>query len=243
MRWALSLTSAAALIVALGIGWRAWSPAWPEHHYSTAVGELRTLALDDGSLALLDTDSALTVRYSRSRREVVLERGQAQFSVAPQPARPFLVHTDLGTVRAIGTEFQVRRRSGRVEVMLVEGVVEVIASTAGGARRVAKLAPGELLEFNAAGRWDKRPFDPEAVTAWTEGQLVFRSRPLSEVAEEMNRYNTIKIKLGQSSLNDVKISGQFYSNDPTSLIQALELGWSLRAERPSADEIVLYRRD
>src|SRR3546814_584811 len=243
LRWAVSLASAAVLVLALGVGWRTWNPAQPEQHYATAVGERRTLTLDDGSIALLDTDSALTVRYSRLRREVVLERGQAQFTVAPQPKRPFLVHTDLGTVRAVGTEFQVRRRASGVEVMLMKGVVEVSAAAGDGAPRVAMLAPGEQLDFDAAGRWDRRSFDPETAKDWTEGQLVFRSRPLAEVAAEMNRYNTVKIQLGQPALNELKISGQFYSNDPASLIQALELGWSLRAERPSADEIVLYRRD
>ncbi|MDH5835347.1 FecR family protein [Luteimonas kalidii] len=243
LRWTLSLASAAVLVLALGIGWRSWNPPQPEEHYATAVGERRTLTLDDGSVALLDTDSSLAVRYSRLRREVVLERGQAQFTVASQPKRPFLVHTGLGTVRAVGTEFQVRRRSSGVEVMLIKGVVEISAATGDDAPRVATLAPGEQLDFDAAGRWDKRSFDPESAKSWTEGQLVFRSRPLAEVAAEMNRYNTVKIRLGQPALDELKISGQFYSNDPASLIQALELGWSLRAERSSTDEVVLYRRD
>ncbi|MEL1262855.1 FecR family protein [Pseudoxanthomonas putridarboris] len=243
LRWATSLAGVAVVVLALGIGWRSWNPAEPEQHYATAVGERRTLTLDDGSVALLDTDSALAVRYSRLRREVVLERGQAQFTVAPQPRRPFLVHTDLGTVRAVGTEFQVRRRTGGVEVMLMKGVVEVSAAAAAGEPRVATLAPGEQLDFDAGGRWNKHAFDPEVARGWTEGQLVFRGRPLKEVAEEMNRYNTAKIRLGQPALNDLQISGQFYGNDPDSLILALEHGWSLRAERPSADEIVLYRRD
>lgn len=242
-RGALSLASAAVVVLALGIGWRTWNPAQPEQHHATVVGERRTLMLDDGSTVLLDTDSALTVRYSRLRREVVLERGQAQFSVAPQPKRPFLVHADRGSVRAVGTEFQVRRRAGGVEVMLMKGEVEVSATDAGGARRVAMLAPGEQLDFDAGNRWDRRTFDPETAKGWTEGQLVFRGRPLAEVAEEINRYNTVKIRLGQPALKELRISGQFYSNDPASLVQALELGWSLQAERPSDDEIVLRRRD
>lgn len=243
LRWTVPLAGAAVLVLALGIGWRTWNPTQPEQHYATTTGERRTLTLDDGSTALLDTDSALAVRYSRLRREVVLERGQAQFSVTPQPRRPFVVHTDLGAVRAIGTQFQVRKRAGSVEVTLMEGVVEVSAPAAdGGDARVARLAPGEQLDFDAGRRWNKRQFDLEIARGWTEGQLVFRSRPLAEVAEEMNRYNTIKIRLGQPTLNNLQISGQFYGNDPASLIQALELGWSLRAERPSADEIVLYRR-
>lgn len=238
-----SLSAAAAVALALAIGWYAWNPAQPGRHYATAVGERRTLTLDDGSVVLLDTDSALAVHYSRLRRDVTLEHGRAQFSVARQPRRPFLVHTGLGTVRAVGTHFQVRKRADSVEVTLMEGVVEVSAAAGDGKTRVTTLAPGEQLDFDAGGHWDKRAFDPAVTRGWTEGQLVFRDRPLAEVVEEMNRYNTIKLRLGQPDLDGLKISGQFYSNDPASLIQALEFGWSLRTERPSAREIVLYRRD
>src|SRR3546814_16906658 len=112
-------------------------------------------------------------------------------------------------------------------------VGEVSAAAGDGAPRVAMLAPGEQLDFDAAGRWARRSFDPETAKASTDGQLVFRSRPLAEVAAEMNRYNTVKIQLAQPDLDELQISGQFYSNDPASLIQALELAWSTRAERPS----------
>ncbi|WP_202841565.1 FecR family protein [Luteimonas saliphila] len=237
------LAAVASLVLALGIGWRTWNPAQPEQHYATAVGESRTLMLEDGSTVLLDTDSVLRVQYRRLQRDVMLERGQAQFSVAPQPRRPFVVRTDIGAIRALGTRFQVRRHADYVEVALMEGVVEVTAPAADGPARTARLAPGEQLDFNAGERWARGAFDPEVALGWTDGQLVFRARPLDEVVQEMNRYNPTQIRLGQPALNELQISGQFYGNDPDSLILALERGWSLRAERPSADEIVLYRRD
>src|SRR3546814_12347546 len=76
------------------------------------------VALEDGSRVRLDTNSALVVRYSRKHRDVVLERGRAQFDVAHAPQRPFTVHAGPGTVRAVGTQFQVQigRASGRERV-------------------------------------------------------------------------------------------------------------------------------
>src|SRR3546814_16565654 len=90
LRWAVSLASAAVLVLALGVGWRTWNPAQPEQHYATAVGERRTLKLDDGSIALLDPDPAPTVRYSRLRRDVVMERGPAPFTFAPRSEQVWL---------------------------------------------------------------------------------------------------------------------------------------------------------
>lgn len=241
LRWAIPLASAAVLLLAVGVGWRWWNPAQPERHFATTVGEQHALTLDDGSRVLLDTDSSLAVRYSRKRRELLLERGQAQFTVVPQPQRPFVVEAGSGAVRAVGTRFQVRKRADAVQVTLLEGVVEVSAPAAGGEARVARLAAGEQMDFGGLV-WQKRSIDLDVANGWTQGQLVFRRRPLQEVVEEMNRYSAVKLRLGDPSLETLQISGQFYGKDQASLIQALELGWSLRAEHSTADQIVLRRR-
>ena len=89
--WSASLGVAAAALLAVGVAWHAWDPAGPMQRYATAVGERRAVPLEDGSELLLDTDSAVTVRYSRKHRNLALERGRVQFSVAPAPQRPFVV--------------------------------------------------------------------------------------------------------------------------------------------------------
>ncbi len=244
LRWGLPLAAAACAVLA--VGYLRWDPAQPEQRYATEVGERRILTLDDGSRVVLDTDSRLVVRYSRKRRQLVLEQGQAQFAVTRQPARPFVVGAGAGEVRAVGTRFQVRNTGGPVHVTLLEGVVVVDAPggrTDAAARemRTATLAPGQRLSFDA-WRWNTERIDPQAAQGWTVGELVFERRPLRELIDEMNRYTTTKIRLGDPALGDLKVSGAFYDNDQTSLVQALEYGWSLRAERASAGEIVLRRR-
>src|SRR3546814_951836 len=109
-RWTDSLAAAAVLVLAVGAGWRLWDPMQPPQRYATAIGQQHDVALEDGSRVRLDTNSALVVRYSRKHRDVVLERGRAQFDVAHAPQRPFTVHAGPGTVRAVGTQFQVRHQ-------------------------------------------------------------------------------------------------------------------------------------
>lgn len=242
LRWGLS--AAATLLLTIGIGARLWDPVPPGQRHVTVTGEQRTLALDDGSSVVLDTDSALTVRYSRRQRRLHLERGQAQFSVAKAADRPFIVQAGDGAVRAIGTQFQIRKDATVVRVTLLEGVVTVTApaATPRGGERSATLAAGEQLSFDPGELWAMAPANLEVANGWTHGELVFDGRPLVEMIEEMNRYTTAKIRLGDPSLQELQVSGAFYDNDQDSLIQALELGWSLRAERVSPSEIVLYRR-
>lgn len=243
-RWAASLSTAAVLVLAIGLGWRFWDPAQPEQHYVTAVGEQRTLTLDDGSSLKLDTGSAVTVRYSRRYRNVLLEQGRAQFSVAPAPRRPFVVQAGAGKVQAVGTEFQVRKHNATVQVTLLEGVVTVTAPATGQSAetRTATLSPGEQLNFDSVDLWARTKANLDVAQGWTRGELVFRQRPLRELLEEANRYSAVKIRIGDPSLNDLRISGVFDSNDQTSLIQAIEHVLHLHAEQTSPQEIVLQPR-
>jgi len=244
MRWGASLGTAAVLALAVGIGWLRWDPAQPERQFATALGERSAIVLDDGSRVQLDTDSAVTVRYSRKRRDVLLDRGRAQFEVMPSSRRPFTVRVDAGVVRAIGTEFQVYRRDTSVLVTLLEGAVSVSLPPQGdgSATRTATLASGERLAFGPDGLWRTDVVDPDTAQGWTRGELVFRQRPLLELLEESNRYTAGKIRIGDPSLGELRVSGVFDSDDQASLLQALEHVLSLRAERVSADEIVLHRR-
>lgn len=244
LRWGLSLAAAASLVLVAGlVGWRNWNPVQSLGRYATEVGERRSIELHDGSTVLLDTNSAITVEYRRKQRDVTLQRGQAQFSVASQPDRPFIVHAGSGSVRAVGTEFQVRRIRDTVQVTLLEGIVAVNASPApDGQARHTRLQPGDQLRFDARGLWARSDADLEVAQGWTRGELVFRRRPLRELIAEMNRHTRTKLRLGDPALGDLPVSGVFYDNDQSSLILALEHGWSLRAARASPDEIVLHRR-
>lgn len=241
-RWGLSLSAAAALVLAVGLGWRHWDPAQPERTYASAVGEQRTFTLDDGSRLLLDTDSAVRVRYSRQQRRVELQRGQAQFTVAKAPERPFTVQAGAASVRAVGTQFQVRRYPDGVRVNLLEGAVEVTAPppTPEAAPRTATLAPGEQLTLDTHGQWVRHPLDREMAEGWTRGELVFRQTPLAQLVDEMNRYTPVKLRLADPALRDIRLSGVFYGSDQASLVDALEQVWSLRTER-RGDEIIVRR--
>lgn len=241
-RWGGSLSAAAAVVLVAGLALRAWDPAQPEHQYATALGEQRTWTLEDGSRLLLDTDSAVRVRYSRKQRNVTLEKGQAQFAVARAPQRPFVVQAGAGEIRALGTRFQVRKRDARVQVTLLEGAVRVDAP--GDARPYSTtLAPMEQLSFDGRALWDRNDADPEVADGWTRGELVLRQRSLSELVEEMNRYTSNKVRFADPKLRDLKISAVFSVHDQASLIQALELGWPVRAEVAAGGEVVLHYRD
>nr|WP_255783991.1 FecR domain-containing protein [Lysobacter chinensis] len=232
-------TAAAAAVLVLAIGAATWlRPTGPATvtGYATAVGEQREIVLEDGTRMLLDTDTRVTTRYDDDLRVVELISGRARFEVGPDPDRPFLVRAAAGTVRDIGTTFQVSRRGDEINVGLIEGIVLVSHGDDGPGRR---LAPGEQVQVDPRGRFTPtRALDLEVAKGWPRGELVFRKRRLDDLLVEMNRYSELPLRLADPELAGITVSGVFRVDEQAALIDALEQGWGLRAEA-RADGIFL----
>jgi transmembrane sensor len=205
---------AAAAILAMVAVTTVWSMRNGERFglprtYSTVRGEQRVQILPDGSVLHLNTDSAVTVRYSRTERLVSLDHGQALFEVEHQDQRRLRVQTDRAGVLAVGTQFDVYRKSGTTTITVVEGSVEVYSGGAPpppqGASSV-RLNSGDQLDVgDRIGAL--RHVDAHAAVAWLQRQIVFQDEPLGEVAAEFNRYGPITVEIEGGSLSALPISG------------------------------------
>lgn len=237
--WIASGLAAALALVAGGALWLGRAPQPPAAEaFATVVGQQRSLVLADGTRVHLDTDSAIVARFGEDAREIEVERGRVQFTVAADPHRPFRVRAGAGTVEDIGTTFQVRREGADVSVGLIEGAV--IVSGREGAS--ARLAPGEQIAVDARGRVGTREaFDLEVASGWTRGELVFKRRRLDQLVAEMNRYSSTRLRLADAELGALTVSGVFHAGDQASLVAALRQGWGLQAERTGDGEIVLRK--
>jgi len=122
----LRIAAIAAGLVVLGalIQYSPWG--YRSGGYSTGIGEQRTLELEDHSRITLDAKTRLTVRYTGESRTIELIEGQAQFSVAKDPARPFRVQAGEHTIVALGTVFTVDFTDRQIHVAMVEGRVAVV---------------------------------------------------------------------------------------------------------------------
>jgi transmembrane sensor len=205
----------------------------PPVSYATQLGERRTEILADGTHVVLNTDSAVEVQYTRSRREIALQRGEAQFEVTHDAARPFVVDTGMGTVTALGTRFQVRREQDAAVVTLLKGAVEVAE---GEARRT--LRPNEQARLSADAGIHVGTIDPAQVSGWLDGWLHFRNTPLGQVVAEANRYSPRKLRLGDPRLADLVLNGNFHTGDSPSIAFAVEQILPVRVD-DSGPDIVL----
>jgi len=236
-RW-IGLAAAALVVVAIGAGaWRMVRDAGSTETFATAVGEQRNVVLADGTQLVLDTGTHLDARIARGARELVLREGRIDIDVARDP-RPFSVVSGRGVVRDVGTRFEVERHGEDVRVTLLSGAVNVSLGDG-----EATLAPGQQARFGAAGGIVVA--EAEAIddaSAWTKGTLVFKQRRLGDLIAEANRYSTVQIRLADTSLADLRVSGVFRVGDQASLLEALRAGWSLSTTQTSEHEIELSRK-
>jgi transmembrane sensor len=244
-RWTVPAAMAAGLaLAALGVHMsvRLMQPTATMIAYDTARDERRSVHLEDGSVVQMDIGTRLEVRMSAHRREVDLIAGRAMFEVAHDKGRPFSVLAAGARTTALGTQFQVERDQDRVVVTLAEGSVAVDGVQNQSEWR-EQLWPGEQLSFETAtAAIDKRSVDLQRTTSWMRGRHVFRSTPLSEALDEVNRYATKKVRLGDPSLADLPVGGSFIAGDSELIVDALVAVLPISAVADSGNEILLFRR-
>ncbi len=203
------------------------------------------IELNDGSVVHLDVDSSITVALSSAERRVELNKGRAYFDVAHDSSRPFAVTASGTRVVALGTEFQVELlpQKQTVSVTLAEGSVMVSEHKKRSAWREV-LTPGEQLQFDEVSRrHTTQTVNASHITSWSSGRLVFDATPLNQVLSEINRYSGTKIVLGDASLANVPIGGNFLAGgDTEEFLETLMAVLPLRSIRTGANEIVLFQR-
>lgn len=199
----------------------------------TALGEQRTLTLDDGSRVFLNTDTNVRVRYDDQQRTIDLRRGEALFEVAKDTRRPFIVSAGDREVRAFGTSFVVRRDAEHLVVTLMEGKITVTGgaqadSLAARSEATATatasqaLAPGERLTLSAQRPPELDRPSIETVTAWRRGRLEFDDMSLADAVAEMNRYSPVKLRVERPDAAAILVKGAFRAGDTASFAAAME---------------------
>jgi transmembrane sensor len=242
-RWSIPAALAASLALAfislrfMGDGTRA-----PDGVVLQAEAAPRTVKLEDGSTVQMDVNTKLRVRMTAERRQVTLEAGRAMFDVAHDRSRPFSVAAATSRTIALGTQFQVELDRSEVVVTLAEGSVAIDNEGPTQAWQ-EQLHPGEQLRIDvASAARDKLVVDPSVVTSWTRGRLLFRGTRLADAIEQVNRYSTRKVRLGDPSLGDLHVAGNFIAGESDLIVDALASALPLRVVEGGEKEIILFRR-
>lgn len=202
--------------------------------YRTAVGEIRTVTLADGSRVTLDTATVLRATITAAGRHVVLEQGRARFRVVPDAKRPFVVAARGGEVVAHGPLFDVSVTEGPARVAALNGPVELRAS--GPAAAPTTLASGRQSGFGDSAA-------PRAFLAaegqWVSGMLGLDATPLGEAVAAINRYNGVQVRFADPRLSRLPVTGAFKVRDPEGFARAVAATFDLAMSHPEPTTILL----
>jgi transmembrane sensor len=205
--------------------------------YVTAIGEQRTVPLDDGSRIALNSNSRVQIEFTAERRIVRLLRGEAFFEVAHNKQRPFIVIAGDNEVTAVGTVFEVRYEPDHIDVTLVEGKVDVtstveplgtpanVSSSLTGISKLSSLGyrmtAGERLHVAKGAPASIDAPRVEAIAAWRRGEVMLDDTPLSEAIAEMNRYSKSLLIIDGSSIATLRVSGIYHTGDSEGFAQTV----------------------
>jgi transmembrane sensor len=198
--------------------------AWQRYaaDYQTGIGEMREIVLADSSHATLNTASAMDVHFDTRKRRVELRTGEVLIATAHDPAtpaRPFLVTTTHGTVRALGTRFIVRQTAEALShVSVFEGAVTIqpLSQSAPAIR----IEAGQQASFSGTATQAVAPVE-ESASAWANGSLLVERMRLDDFLRELSRYRPGILRCDPAAAHHV-LTGVYPLADTDRILASLE---------------------
>jgi transmembrane sensor len=198
----------------------------PPQTFSSATGQVKRLTLEDGSVIDLGPKSTVVVAFNTSQRSITLKYGEAFFNVAKDHSRPFVVNAAGAEIVAVGTQFNIYLGSQGATVTVHEGKVKVspaerlhIGDASGAA---AELQISDSVSYSARG--GLTPVVSEDLSlnsAWREGVIVFKSKPLKDVVADLNRYHFKKVIITDKRLDNIEVNGVFNAGESDAILRAI----------------------
>lgn len=232
---------ALALVLLLGPRWLPDSAGQQLQSFATAIGEIREVALPDGSRLVLDSSSRVETRFTTSERMLTLSEGRARFIVAHE-SRPFVVRAGSNEVVATGTIFDVSLIQNRLAVVLLQGSVEVRQRRDGRSGVAQRLEAGQRLVIRGEAP-AVRQSATRGETRWPTRMFEFDDTPLQEAVALVNRYSRVQLRLGGGRIGDLRVSGAYRAGDLNGFARSLAAAFSLRLEtRPDGSLLLVDPR-
>ncbi len=232
---------AASLVVGVFAAANWSTPADPTQTYRTAAGEVRDIALADGTRIKLNGGSSLSVRLGKQARQVEMADAEATFDVAHDPQRPFLITVGDRQVRVVGTEFNISHHAGQTALTVRRGIVEVRPVENIGAPPTRLVIGQQLRHRDGDPQSTVGAVEPDNAFAWTQGQLVYRDAPLSEVAADLSRRFSRPVRTADAATGAVRFTGVLVIDNEDAVLRRLEAFAPVKAE-PVRGAVVLRRR-
>ncbi|MDQ8732400.1 FecR domain-containing protein [Bradyrhizobium sp. LHD-71] len=207
--------------------------------YRSATGEVRQVVLRDGSTVDLDTGTSFDV--SDGGRTITLYTGQVFVNVKQGQGRPFQVIAGNVHARALGTAYAVRRDEDAATVIVTESSVQVTDTMRADGTPVRVDAGWLVRGTPTEGVGIPQRADVTGLTAWRQGGLVFKDRPLEQVVAEVERYRRGRILILEEAVRKLPVTGTVNLAQTGEFLASLEI--VLPVSVTQLPGLVVIRRD
>lgn len=248
----LRIAASIAIVALVFGGWRMQTPTTVDAAdlLATQRAEHRSADLADGSRVQLGALTGVQVQLTDAERTVRLPRGQAFFVVAPDKQRPFVVRTPLGTVTAVGTQFDVDVGPDLLSVTVTEGTVVLDprrsswwARMLHGAVDPVRITANQRLLVDLSGA--SPAYVVQSVgdaIPWQSRRLEYRNEPLRAVVADINRYAEHPVIVRDAELNRLGYTGTVQLGAIEQWLQGLPLAFPIQIVRGEDGVVVLTRK-
>jgi transmembrane sensor len=221
---------------------------WTERSIATELGEWKTVTLADGSELRLGPNTLLKFDIGDEQRTVALVRGEANFKVAKDATRPFVVEAKAFAVRAVGTEFAVSHRKHELVVTVSEGLVRVAKRARSAKPSAVDDGPLELSvpigadhQLRIVDTWPVTPsrIDVRSALAWRDQQLTFQSGDtLADAVDEFNLRNRVQLQIDPRVAN-LPVRSTFDAADPVAFAHTIDKTSPVAVRRIAANTLLI----
>ena len=261
----VKLTAAAVLLAAVlfGVNYYNNGKNTSTKIFLAAYGERKNIQLPDGSDVTLNAGSKIeiTESFGVSSRDVYLE-GEAFFDVKHNAKLPFIVHTPVMDVKALGTAFNVKAYLNEkiTETSLIRGLVEITLKESNNRRMllypnqkikweqpIAKAAnPDRSLEKNegslnlADSLMKKLVLTGEGdikEIAWKQNKLIFEDELFGDIAILLERWYGAKIEFKDEAIRNYRFTGMFEKEDLNTVLDFLKESRSFNYEIEPGEQL------
>lgn len=222
----------------------------------TVVGQQASFSLSDGSIIQLNTNSLVKINFSKDKRLLTLVKGEARFDVAKDKIRPFTVTVGNKSFTALGTIFNVEKKSEQeMELVVTEGKVlitkasEILDNISDAFAKLPRdQLPGILVQSGEKAIIEKDLQAPvqkvslgqvQKDLAWQQGMLIFEGESLVDALKEVSRYTSTHFEITDPQLANIKVAGYFKAGDIEGLLQSLHSNFNITFEKTHRNSIRL----
>lgn len=211
------------LLLALALPSALWlrggTPGYWLADLRTGPTQWQTERLQDQSMLTLGGNSAVDISFDAHQRHIELLRGEILVEVAADPSRPFVVETEHGSMRALGTRFLVQRQEQGTVLTMLESKVAAQGALAAASTQVDAGQQARITadQVQLLGRIDRA----SVADAWEHHQLVVQNQPLPQVLDQLALHRSGLMRFDRDALKDLRVSAVLPLDDPDRALQLI----------------------